>query len=144
MVLRHLRIISTFALFFLVLVAAQISCTELRGPGIMPQVSDNDFGPWKVVEKKLSEVDGGSGQVMWQWRITARYIPEQGDAGLVPLDISATMDGTPVPFTFDAHTQLFESTLPPQPGSGVHRFVIMPSKESSRPFSTLTLDLEKP
>jgi len=110
----------------------------------MPQVSDTSNGQWEVLDKTSSEVGGKSGQVMRQWRISARYVPEQSDAGLVPHDISATMDGAPVSFTFDPHTQVFESTPPPQPDSGVHRFVIKPSKEPSQFFPILTLDLEKP
>jgi len=142
MAARHSRFISF--LCFLLLTAALVSCVKVRGPGIMPPVKDNAQSEWKVLDTGFIMVRTNSGQIQWQWQIIARFMSEQADSGLKPLDISAAVDGVQVPFTFEAEDQVFESVTSSTLSPGSHKFELTPSESASQPFPTLMVDFEAP
>jgi len=139
---RHSRRI--FILCVLVLTAALVSCVKVRGPGIMPPVNENNYSQWKVLNTGFQMVRTNSGEIQWQWQIIARFIPEQADKGLKPLDISAAVDGVQVPFTFEEDGQIFEYVTPFALSPGMHSFELTPLEDSSQSFPTLMVDFEAP
>lgn len=139
---RHPRII--FILCALLITAALVSCVNVRGPGIMPPVTDDSFSQWNVVSSGFLMVRTNSGSTQWQWQIIARFIPDKAENGLKMLDILAGVDGVPVPFTFDEESQIFESVTSTTLSPGSHRFELTPSENPSRPLPTLTIDFEAP
>jgi len=142
MAARHPRAI--FILFSVLLAAALVSCVKVRGPGIMPPVNDNGYSQWNVINTGFLMVRTNSGQTKWQWQVIARFIPEQGGIGLKPLDISATVDSLPVPFTFEEEGQVFESVTTSGLSPGIHRFELAPAENPSQVFPTLTIEFEAP
>ena len=142
MAARHPRPI--FTLCALVLIAALVSCMRGTAPGIMPPVQDNTYSQWKVLNTEFLMVRKNSGPPQWQWQIIARFVPEQADHRLNPLDILAAVDGVQVPFTFEEEGQIFESVTSFTLSPGEHKFVLTPSEHSSRPFPTLMIVFEAP
>ena len=142
MAARHSRL--NFILCVLLLTTALVSCVKVRAPGIMPPVKDNGYSQWKVLNTGFLMVRTNSGQTQWQWQIIARFIPEQTDNGLNPLDIIAAVDGVPVPFTFEEEGQIFESVTTFTLSPGAHKFELTPSTHSSQPFPALMVDFEAP
>ena len=142
MAVRHSRL--NLILCVLLLTAALVSCVKVRSPGIMPPVTDNGYSEWKVVSTGFLMVRTNSGQTQWRWQIIARFIPEQADSGLNPLDILAAIDGMLVPFTFEEDGQIFESVTTFTLSPGNHKFELTPSEHSSQPFPALMVDFEAP
>lgn len=110
----------------------------------MPPVEDSGYRQWEVLSTGFLMVRTNSGEKQWQWHIIARFSPEDAGTGLRPLDMSATVDGAPVPFTFEEKGQIFESATSPDLSPGIHSFKLSPSGSSSQPFPTLTVDFEAP
>ena len=124
--------------------APMAACVKVRGPGIMPPVEDSGYRQWEVLSAGFLMVRTNSGEKQWQWHIIARFSPEDGGRPLRPLDMSAAVDGFPVPFTFEEQGQIFESATSPGLSPGTHRFELAPTGNSPQPFPTLTVDLEAP
>ena len=142
MAVRHSRL--NLILCVLLLTAALVSCVKVRSPGIMPPITDNGYSEWKVVSTGFLMVRTNSGPTQWRWQIIARFIPEQADSGLNPLDILAAIDGMLVPFTFEEDSQIFESVTTFTLSPGNHKFELTPSEHSSQPFPALMVDFEAP
>lgn len=142
MAVRHSTLTYFLCVFLAVLSTA--ACVKVRGPGIMPPVEDTGYLQWDVLSRGFLMVRTNSGEKQWQWHIIARFWAESDDRRLKPLDISATVDGAPVPFTFEERGQIFESATSPDLSPGTHRFELVPSESSSQPFPTLTVDFEAP
>lgn len=143
MALRRTRHILVVGL--ILLIAAPLSCVKVRGPGIMPPVKDEEarWG-WKVLRMGGHRVPPSEGQDVWRWRIRVRFTPEEPEAGLLPLDLAAAIDGAPVPFTFEPDDQLFTLETSPFTGPGEHLFELTPSRQSTRSFPALTVHFESP
>lgn len=110
----------------------------------MPPVEDDTYRQWKVLNAGFLMVRTRSGEKQLQWQIIARFEPESAGSGLKPLDMSAVIDGVPVPFTFEEEGQIFESVTPFNLSPGAHRFELTPTINSSQPFPTLSVDFEAP
>ena len=142
MAARHPRLI--FSLCALLLIAAQLSCMRGTAPGIMPPVQDNTYSQWNVLNTEFLMVRKKSGPPQWQWQIIARFVPEQADHRLNPLDILAAVDGMQVPFTFEEEGQIFESVTSFTLSPGEHKFILTPSEHSPQLFPTLMVVFEAP
>ncbi len=142
MAVRH----SIFIFWLCVFLAAfsTAGCVKVRSPGIMPPVEDTGYLQWDVLSTGFLMVRTNSGEKQWQWHIIARFRAENTSWSLKPLDISATVDGAQVPFTFEERGQIFESATSPDLSPGKHRFQLGPSESASQPFPTLTVDFEAP
>jgi hypothetical protein len=138
----HQRFIALLTL--LLLVAAPISCVKVRGPGIMPPVEESGSGEWLIRSMGYQTILTRSGEEARQWSIIALYNPDEGREGITALEITATVDGEPVPFTFEKDVQLLESAVSPFLTPGVHEFFLGPSDNAARPFSTLRVRFEAP
>lgn len=110
----------------------------------MPPIKDTGYSQWKILNTGFLMVRTNAGQTQWQWQIIARFIPEQVDHGLKPLDILAAFDGVQVPFTFEEEGQIFESVTTSTLSPGSHKFELTLSEKSSQRFPTLTVDFEAP
>lgn len=138
----HLRFVALFTV--LLLLAAPISCVKVRGPGIMPPVEESGSGEWHIRSMEYQTISTMSGETARQWSIIARYTPDEGGEGISALDIIATVDGEPVPFTFEEDVQLLESAVSSVLTPGIHEFSLGPSDSAARPFSTLRVWFEAP
>jgi hypothetical protein len=110
----------------------------------MPPVEDNGYSQWKVLKTGFHMVRTSFGLDQWQWQMNARFIPEQANQGLKPLDITAAVDGVQIPFTFEEDDQIFESVISFTLSPGAHKFELTPSEHSSQPFPALMIDFEAP
>ena len=110
----------------------------------MPPINDNNYSQWKVLNTGFLMVRTNAGEIQWQWHIIARFIPEQAGSVLKPLDISATVDGVQVPFTFEEDGQIFECVTSSTLSPGMHKFELTPKEDSSQTFPTLMVDIEAP
>ncbi|MDF1526419.1 MAG: hypothetical protein RRA15_13100 [bacterium] len=142
MAARHRRLL--FALGALLVSGALWSCLNVAAPGIMPPIQDNIFSQWKVLNTEFLMIRKNAGPPQWQWQIIARFVPDQADQGLNPLDILATVDEVPVPFTFEEEGQIFESVTSFPLSPGEHKFLLTPSEHSLQPFPALMVVFEAP
>ncbi len=131
-------------LTLLLLVAAPIACVKVRGPGIMPPLEESGSGEWLIRSMGHQAILTRSGEAARQWSIIARYHPDEGGEGISALEITATVDGEPVPFTFEEDVQLLESAVSTVLTPGVHEFFLGPSDNVTRPFPTLRVRFEAP
>ena len=142
MAARHPRLIC--ALGAILVTAALWSCVKVTTPGIMPPVQDNTYSQWKVLNTEFLMVRKNSGPPQWRWQIIARFVPEQAEHRLNPLDILAAVDEVQVPFTFEEEGQIFESVTSFPLSPGEHKFLLAPSEHSPQPFPTLMVVFEAP
>jgi len=142
MAARHSRCILIFCV--LLLIAASVSCVKLSGSGIMSPIEDSGYSQWKVLDTGFQMVRTNSGEIQWQWQIIARFLSEQANSDLKPLDISAAIDGVQVPFTFEEDGQIFECVTSFTLGPGIHKFELRPLEDSHQLFPTLMVDFEAP
>ncbi|MDF1535621.1 MAG: hypothetical protein P1S46_03850 [bacterium] len=134
-----------FAVFtLLLLMVAPSSCVKVRGPGIMPPVDESGFGEWFVRSMGYRSITTMSGEPSRQWSIIARFSPDDGGEGITALDITAAVDGEPVPFTFEEDIQLLESEVSSTLNTGVHEFSLVPSENAVHSFPTLRVRFEAP
>ena len=132
-------IIQVLVVLFLI-----VSCACMRGAGIMPPLEDGGYNQWSVLNTEFLTLRTNNGQDVRQWRIVARFTPEEAAAGLRPLDISATIDNVQIPFTFEEDDQIFESVTSFALSQGSHRFQLAPTENPSQPFPTLIVTFEAP
>ena len=126
------------------LLAAPLACVKVRGPGIIPPVDENGFGEWLIQNMGYSSLITTSGESARNWSISTRFSPEKGGEELDALDITVTVDGEAVPFTFEEDEQLLESAVSSHLSQGIHEFFINPSQNAVHPFPTLRVRFEAP
>ncbi len=111
-----MRLGAAMSLSAALLVAA--ACVRMAPPMIVPPSAEEKAAAWRLVRV------GPEGGV---WVVEAIFVPGGSEAVLAEADLSADLDGQPVPFAFDPGYQRLRASFPTPP-SGDHLFTAAPAR----------------